>query len=210
MNRFSLNGLFAMTEWITKLAYLNLLWLGFSLLGLGIFGFFPATVSMFTVVRKWLIGETDTPIFHTYWKTYKQEFLKSNGLGLIMLIFCGLIVLDLVFMNKNGAWFTNLIQIPIYLFIFSCVMTMMYLFPVYVHYDLKFIDVFKNSFLIMLINPISNLVVIIGIVSVYLVMKFIPGLAFFFGGSVPVLIIMAACYVAFNRIDQKKHIAKTT
>lgn len=210
MNRFSINGLFAMTEWITKLAYLNLLWLGFSLLGLGIFGFFPATVSMFTVVRKWMIGETDIPIFQTFWRTYKKEFFKSNGMGLIVLIVSGLIVLDLVFMNNNGSSFTNLIHIPLYLFIFSCVMTMFYLFPMYVHYDLKFIDIFKNSFLIMLINPISNLVIITGIVAIYFVMKFIPGLAFFFGGSVTAMIIMAACYVAFNRIDQKKQLAKTT
>lgn len=209
MNRFSLNGLFAITEWITKLAYLNLLWLGFSLVGLGIFGFFPATVSMFTVARRWLFGETDIPIFPTYWKTYKKEFFKSNGLGLIILILCGLIVLDLVFMNKNGAWFTNLFQIPIYLFIFSCAMTMLYLFPVYVHYELKFIDIFKNSLLIMLINPISNLVIISGVITIYLVMKFIPGLAFFFGGSVTAMIIMAACNVAFNRVEQKKHITKT-
>ncbi|WP_404332903.1 YesL family protein [Mesobacillus maritimus] len=209
MNRFSINGLFAVTEWITRLAYVNLLWIGFSLLGLGIFGFFPATISMFTVIRKWLIGETDIPVFQTYWTTYKKEFVKSNGLGLIVLAVAGLIVLDLVFMKNNGTSFTSIIHILLYLFIFTCVMTLFYLFPVYVHYNVKFFAIFKNSFLIMLINPLANLVMISGIVAVYFVVKTFPGIGFFFGGSITSMIIMAACYVSFNRVDQKKQTSES-
>jgi uncharacterized membrane protein YesL len=210
MNRFSINRLFAATEWITKLAYVNLLWIGFSLLALGIFGFFPATIAMFSLIRKWLIGETDVSVFHTFWNTYKKEFIKSNGLGLIILIIAGLIVLDLVFMKNNGSSFTSIIHIPLYLFIFTCVMTVFYLFPVYVHYDIRFFEMIKNSFLIMLINPLSNLVMISGVVAVYFIGKTIPGIVFFFGGSMTAMIIMAACYATFNKIEQKKQITQST
>ncbi|MBY0095968.1 YesL family protein [Mesobacillus maritimus] len=210
MNRFSINGLFAVTEWITKFAYINLLWLGFSIAGLGIFGFFPSTISMFTVIRKWLIGETDVPVFSTFWKTFKKEFRKSNILGMIILVVTGLLFLDLVFMKNNGSSFTSIIHIPLYLFIFTCVMTLLYLFPVYVHYDVKFFEMIKNSFLIMLINPLSNLVMISGIVAVYFIVITIPGIGFFFGGSITSMIIMATCYAAFTKIEQKKQITETT
>ncbi len=50
-------------EWITKIAYLNLLWLGFTLLGLIIFGIFPATAATFTVARKWVTGYPDVAIY---------------------------------------------------------------------------------------------------------------------------------------------------
>lgn len=205
MNRISINGFYSATEWITKFAYINLLWMGFSLIGILIFGFFPATVSLFTVVRKWLMGEKDIPIFRTYLDTYKKEFIKSNLLALIVMVIAGLIVLDFIFMKSNGTSFTKAIHIPLYMFIFMFVLTTLYLFPVYVHYNWKLLQLIKNSFFIMLINPISTVVMIISGVTIFLVVKFIPGLGFFFGGSVTAASMMAAGYAAFKKIDQKRN-----
>lgn len=205
MNK-ALNQAYSATEWITKFAYLNLLWLGFSLLGLVVLGFFPATISMFTVIRKWLMGETDIPIFQTFWKTYRTEFLRSNGLGVVVVVISGLIILDIVFVKSSGASFTSAIQIPLYMLMFAVVMTLLYLFPVYVHYELKPIQLIKNSFLIMLIHPIENIVMISGIVAAVLVVKFIPGLGFFFGGSITAAIMMAAGYLAFKKMEKKKQV----
>ena len=192
------------TEWIAKFAYINLLWIGFSLVGLVVLGLFPATISMFTVIRKWILGEGDIPILRTFWTTYKSEFLRSNGLGLLIAIVSGIIVLDLVFMKNLGNGFTNAIQIPLYMFMFAVVMTTFYLFPIYVHYELKLIQMIKNSFFMMLINPLENLVMIAGIVAMSFVVKFIPGLGFFFGGSLSAAIIMASGYLAFTKVDKKK------
>ncbi|WHZ03216.1 YesL family protein [Neobacillus sp. YX16] len=198
------NRIYSATEWIAKFAYINLLWIGFSLVGLVVLGLFPATISMFTVIRKWIMGEGDIPIFRTFWVTYKSEFLRSNGLGLLVAIVCGLIVLDLVFMKNLGNGFTNAIHIPLYMFMFAVVMTMFYLLPIYVHYELKLIQMIKNSFFMMLINPLENIVMIAGIAAMFFVVKFIPGLGFFFGGSLSAAIIMASGYLAFNKVDKKK------
>jgi uncharacterized membrane protein YesL len=167
----SVNRIYSATEWIAKFAYINLLWIGFSLVGLIVLGFFPATISLFAVIRKWIMGEGDIPIFRTFWTTYKSEFLRSNGLGLLVAVVSGLIVLDLVFMKNLGNGFTNAIQFPLYMFMFAVVMTMFYLFPVYVHYELKLIQMIKNSFFIMLINPLENLVMITGLAAVFFVVK---------------------------------------
>ncbi|WP_396954475.1 DUF624 domain-containing protein, partial [Niallia sp.] len=55
-----MDGLFSRVyHWsnaIAKLMYVNALWMGCTFLGLGIFGFFPATAAMFSVVRKWIMG----------------------------------------------------------------------------------------------------------------------------------------------------------
>jgi uncharacterized membrane protein YesL len=203
MNRVSLRGLYSATEWITRFAYINLLWIGFSLAGLIVFGFFPATVSLFTVIRKWLMGDTEIPIFQTFLSTFKKEFVKSNLMGLIVCVIGGLIVLDLVYMRTSGSSFVKAIQVPVYMFIFIFVLTSFYLIPVYVHYDLKLFQMIKNSFLIMLLNPISTLVMIFSVVAIYFVMQAIPGLGFFFGGSVSAAVIMSASYIAFKKLDQK-------
>src|SRR5690625_7635570 len=74
------------TVWVVRLVYVNLLWILFTVIGLGVLGIMPATAAMFAVVRKWLRGEDDFPIFTTYKDAYKEEFLKANLLGYILAI----------------------------------------------------------------------------------------------------------------------------
>ncbi|WP_077620722.1 YesL family protein [Bacillus sinesaloumensis] len=198
------NRAYAATIWISKFAYLNLLWIGFSLVGLVVLGFFPSTAAMFSIIRKWLMGETDIPVFSTFWSTYKAEFWRSNGLGLIIAIVGGLIVLNLLVVNNSSGSLFGAIQIPIYLFIFVVGMTALYIFPVFSHFELKVVHIIKNSFLLMLINPLENILMIISLVTVFFVVKYMPGLGFFFGGSLSAAIIMAACYRAIKKMENKK------
>jgi len=204
MNKRSMRGLFTLTEWITKFAYVNLLWIGFSLLGLVFLGLSPATVAMFTVMRKWMMGESDIPVFQTFWATFKKEFLRSTGLGIVVALLTGLIFIDLSYMKIDHSNFLQLTHIPLYLLILAIIMTVFYIFPVYVHYNVTFIQLFKNAFFIMLVNPISNLVMLIGVAAAIYVMSVLPGLLFFFGASSTAAIIMAACYLAFQKIEKKQ------
>jgi uncharacterized membrane protein YesL len=57
------NGVYRFCEWVTRLAYLNLLWIMFSLAGLVVFGVMPSTIAMYTVTRRWLTEDVDIPIF---------------------------------------------------------------------------------------------------------------------------------------------------
>ncbi len=47
-----IGGLYRICEWVMRLAYVNLLWIGIFWLGLVVFGFFPSSAAMFAVVRK--------------------------------------------------------------------------------------------------------------------------------------------------------------
>ena len=209
MNKLSMSGLFTLTEWIARFAYVNLLWICFSVLGLVVFGFFPATVSMFTVIRKWIMGESDIPVFRTFWNTFKKEFLRSNGLGIVLTLLAGLILFDLNYMKVDNGNFLQLIHIPLYLLIFAILLTVLYIFPVYVHYNVKFIQLFKNAFYIMLINPLSNIVMLIGMAATLFVMRVLPGLFLFFGGSITSGIIMVSCYLAFQKLEKKQKEAQS-
>src|SRR5690625_103963 len=83
--------LYTIMEWITRLAYLNILWIFFSLLCLFIFGLAPATVAVYTVARRWVMGDTDIKVFPTFWNTYKSGFLNAN-LNMWPLILVGYIL----------------------------------------------------------------------------------------------------------------------
>jgi uncharacterized membrane protein YesL len=204
MNKLSIGGLYTLTEWITRFAYVNILWIGFSLLGLVVFGISPATVAMFTIIRKWIMGESDIPVFQTFWNSYKKEFLKSNGVGFVLAISVYIIFIDLNYLKLD-----TIIQIPLYLIIFAIIMTLFYIFPVYVHYNVTFLQLFKNAFFIMMVNPLSSIMMLIGFVALFFVMKFLPALVFFFGGSLSAGIIMSSCYLAFQKIEKKQKEAQT-
>ena len=63
-------------EWISRLFLLNILWVVFTIVGLGIFGFGPATAAMFAIVRKWIITpQEDFPLFKTSGKTTNHVLL---------------------------------------------------------------------------------------------------------------------------------------
>ncbi|WP_017470770.1 YesL family protein [Amphibacillus jilinensis] len=196
--------LFQLAEWITRLAYLNLLWLTFTFLGFVIFGFFPATISTFAIIRKWIKGQTDLPIFKTFWSIFRQEFIKANGYGLIISIVGGLSYTHLVFLSLHRDSNLLFVQFPLYLFLFFALLTLLYLFPVYVHYNLGFFTVIKQAFLLMLIHPLHNIAMLIGISLTIFVFNYIPGLTFFFAGSFIAFLLMGTCYQIFQSIEEKQ------
>ena len=53
-------------EWVIRLVILNVLWLGFSVVGLGILGVFPSTSALFSVLRKWFIGQEQVKITRSF------------------------------------------------------------------------------------------------------------------------------------------------
>ncbi len=101
-------GIFSFCNWFYRLAYLNILWIGFTLLGAVIFGFFPASVALLSVLRQ-LLQKKEPVIFSAFWGYYKQEFKNSNKIGLIVGIIgfffsasvLGLVILSSACLPKN-------------------------------------------------------------------------------------------------------------
>ncbi|MBO1913821.1 DUF624 domain-containing protein, partial [Microvirga sp. 3-52] len=56
-------------EWLAKLLHVQVIWILFCLIGLFIGGIFPATFTMFSIIRKWIMKQDDFPVFKTFLKT---------------------------------------------------------------------------------------------------------------------------------------------
>ena len=195
--------IYNVTEWITKFAYLNLLWIFFTLIGGVLFGFFPATIAMFAITREWLKGNTDKPIFKSFWEYYRGDFLKSNFLGLFIVIVGIIITADIIYIQANNNTFLNWTYIPLFAFMFVFIMLLFYIFPTFVHYDIKVGQVIKNATLIMLINPINTFLIFLCLVPLFFIMKTLPALAFIFGGSSYAFITMWISLQTFNKAKMK-------
>ncbi|SEP82129.1 Uncharacterized membrane protein YesL [Virgibacillus subterraneus] len=195
--------IYSVLEWITRFAYVNLLWIVFTLAGGIVLGIFPATVSLFAVIRKWLYGEADIPVFKSFWNFYKKDFIKSNLLGVFISGLVILIGIDFLFIEVNVNDLLRLTYLPLYIYMFLFLLFFFYIFPAFVHYDLKLRKVIKNAFLVMLITPLHSLLIIVSLISIYFIMEAVPALVFIFGASFYAFITMWLCLNAFSKVEKK-------
>jgi uncharacterized membrane protein YesL len=190
-------------EWISRLAFLNLLWISFSLLGLIIFGFFPATVAMFAVARKWMLGNDEMSIFKTFWTAYKREFLKSNILGVIILAIGLILYIDFQFVLHSSSSFVSILYVPFFIITLIAISCVFYIIPIFVHYDMKISQVIKNSFFVMIMNPLSTFYMLIGSFGICFVLSYAPPICILYSGNLLALFIMKPATNAFEKINQK-------
>lgn len=202
MNTF-VAGYYRLAVWITRFAYLNLLWIAFSLLGLGIFGLFPATAAMFAVVRKWVDGEKDIAIFHVFWKSYKKEFIRINILGYTLALAGYLMTIEFqILRTQEHIAYTLASFAVIGLFLVLSVIVL-YIFPIFAHFQLRSLDYIKWALLIGMGHPLLT-VFLLGIVIAFIYLTFttVPALLFFFGGSVIAYILMWGVHLTFSKLEE--------
>jgi len=185
-----------------ELAYINLLWIFFTLVGLIAFGIFPATAAMFAVVRKLIRDEEKFKILPTFWTLFRTDFLKTNGFGLIFLVIGYCFYYNFYFLQLNSGELQFLFPVLIFILI-SSIITLLFFFPVYVHFNLKFFQYLKQSFLIAITSPIE--VITIGTLAgaIYFVATLFPGIIPLFPGSVFAYIATLISFKSFARIEKK-------
>lgn len=194
--------IYMITELVMQFAYLQLLWIAFTLMGLGLLGIFPSTAAMFSVVRKWIMGEEDVPVFKTFWQTYKTEFVRVNGLGLILSAIGWLLYVDYDFFTFGTTMGSSILKIITLLIIYLFVTTCIYFFPIFVHYRYRFFDYFKYSFLYSVSTPLKTAGLFIITYVIYLLLLKVPVLFLFFSGSVISYMWMWYVYQTIRKIQK--------
>lgn len=177
-------------NWIARLAYLNLLWIFFIVLGGIVFGFIPSTVAMFSVIRKWLQQHEDFPVIHHFFKVYKQEFIKSNLLGVILILVGIFIYVDSQLIPAfNGS--IKIILLGSFMTVtILYLLVLFYIFPLFVHYKNGVFQYIKSALFIGISYPLRSLLMGISILSMLFICFVFPAISFLFLGSGIGLIIM--------------------
>lgn len=188
-----------------KLAYINLLWIGFTIIGLGLFGLFPATTALFTIVRNWMRGEKTVGIFKTFWEIYRQDFFTSNGFSLLFVGVGYILYYDLLFLQLNSGKLQLLFPVLI-LILISYIITLLFFFPVFVHFDLKFFQYMKQSFLIAITSPFEIIQMIIAIAILSFIVSLLPGIIPLFTGSILAVAMTWISLRAFAKVERRKGI----
>lgn len=202
------NGFYKFADWATRLFYVNVLWMAFTLLGLVLFGLFPATAAMFAVIRKWNEGEDDIPVFKTFWESYKTEFIRVNILGWVLAILGYLIYIEFSILRTQDsvvyyiASFGVIAQLILYMVI------VLYFFPIFVHFNLKMFDYLKWPFILGIQHPILTVFLTVVLnVLIFVTLNTLPVLAVLFGGSVIAFITMWGISKTFANYEQQEETA---
>ncbi len=203
-----MDGLYTMCEWLVRFVYLNVLWFLFTVLGLGIFGILPATIAVFTITRKWIIGDSTIHISKLFWKTYKAEFIKGNILGLVFAVIGSILYVDFIFVFVVENSFADYLFFPLTMMALVYVLTFLHVFPLYVHYDITVMQTIKNAFFIMVINPISSFLILLSIISIFFLNVSFPALIPFISLNVLSWIIMFFANHSFVKIQKKYNLSK--
>ncbi|MDF1511143.1 DUF624 domain-containing protein [Robertmurraya sp. DFI.2.37] len=201
MNEIS-SLIYRIFEWITRFAYLQLLWILFSLIGGIILGIFPATVAMFAIIRKWLRGNTEISLFPVFWSFYKNEFHKSNQVGLILYLLIFIIGIDFIYLYENSGQLTW-VQAPLFAFMLLSLLFVSYLFPAFVHFELNHFSIMKHAFFMMLVHPLHSLLMLLSLLSLAVIVYYIPAFGFIFGASSSAFITMSLALHAFNKLQKR-------
>ncbi|WP_188454948.1 YesL family protein [Virgibacillus oceani] len=197
------NGYYRLCVWITRMAYVNILWVLFSVAGIGIFGFLPATAAMFAVVRKWVMGNEDIPIFTIFMKSYRKEFIKANIVGYILLLIGYVLFAELQILWAQQSTIYFVAGFGVLAIFFMYFIVLLYLFPIFVHFNLSTFQYINWPAIIGIVHPILTIVLGIGIVFIhYFTFVTLPALLFFFGGSVTAYILMWGASKTFSKYEQ--------
>lgn len=235
-----MGGIYRITEWISRIAFSNILWalcsipflfagiMKILMLGseaggpneqimlnwvLGVFApftVFPATSALFTVVRKWVMGNTDVSTFRTFFQGYKENYLKSMLGGLIYTLLFVVMYVDVtVYMTQMPNF--KIVGILMLVLMIILFVSMFNFFSIVVHYQMTFKEVVTNSILLTIARPIRVFSTLIGSgVLLYIGLRY-PVLYVI---CIPTLIAMLAFFnffATYNKLQlqvEKKKLAE--
>jgi uncharacterized membrane protein YesL len=201
-----LGGFYQISEWVMRLAYINLLWIFFTLIGGIIFGAMPATVAAFTIARKWTMDKEDEiPVFKTFWESYRRDFFKSNLLGLFLVVGGGLLNLYHANLDVLPSALAPFLKVIFYSVVLIYGFIVAFIFPVYVHYKVSMKKFFVNALVISLSFPHFASLNLFILMVTFILFQYIPILAVFFGISINVILIMRLSYIVFVKIASKQN-----
>lgn len=205
-----MGGFYKLSIFITRFASINILWFLFNLpmvymlvisidnpqsLQMGLisiafltpFIFFPATTAMYGVVRKWVLDEWDIPIWRSFLKYYKENYKRSLLGGIVFSLFwTGWILNYYMFFHQQSVFLIFLfIMITAFLFTWNS-----YFLSYTVHFEMKFINQFKGSFILTLSHPAS-------IIAVSFVNGGLIYLSYNFAFIIPFFLGSLGVYVSF-------------
>ncbi len=188
----------AFGEWIYRLVLLNFIWMGFSLIGLGVLGIFPATAAMFALLRKWMVKKQDCRLIKDFAHYYKASFIKSNVIGYSIFAIWAIVWADVQYFLHSTNAILVILAYLLFLLLIGISMSMLMVFPIFVHYELSFSQYMKEALKYPITHVAQSMLVML-VIGVYMIALLkISGFFVFLGISFPCFYIAKVIFPTFD------------
>ncbi|TLM84593.1 YesL family protein [Pseudarthrobacter sp. NamE5] len=117
------------------IACLNLLWIFFTVIGLGVLGAGPATAAAHIAVRKRARGEA-APLARSFASQFFGNFGRANALALPVMAVAVVLAMNWNFFSTSDGLFPQLMAVGILAVAILLAGASCYLFPMYARYEL--------------------------------------------------------------------------
>jgi uncharacterized membrane protein YesL len=117
------------------IACLNLLWILFTVLGLGVLGAGPATAAAHILVRRRSRGEA-APLLKSFTREYLTNFARANALALPVMAVAVVLVMNWNYASLAGGLVSELMAAATFVAALFLAAVACYLFPLYARYEL--------------------------------------------------------------------------
>lgn len=209
--KFINSKIYAIFDKIYRFIMINILWFLFSLFGLGIFTFMPATHAVF-VMHNSMIQDKDAPILKSFWTIFKKDYWKNQKLFIIFLIIGVILFLDVKLyfhlLTENSTFFMTVGFWISCMFVLLYLITFIHVFMLNLYFpDLSTFKKIKNAFIFAIIMPFRSLfVLIISVASIIFVIwyQFLVPLIFFALASILAYITIKVMKPKYNKLLKER------
>ncbi|MUT68140.1 YesL family protein [Paenibacillus sp. NEAU-GSW1] len=168
------------------------------------FTLFPATAAMFSVARKWVMGETDVPLFKTFFRTYKENYLQAMIGGIVYTLLIGIMIVDFYVYQKQ----LNLVSYIFIALMILLIVSLFNFFSMLAHYHMKTFQLLKNAVLITIGRPIRSFSTAIMAALVFYMSTRFTFLIPFFMGSIIAYLSFWNFYLIYQKLQEQAEKAK--
>lgn len=159
------NGVYKITQVLFQLMQLNLLWIVYVLRGFVIFGLYPATVALFSVIRQ-LDKRKDANVSQLFRSYFHQEFKLSNSIGLPTLLLGYLLLVCYQFLAAVRLPMYVTVRYIVLMALLILIVHTTYLFPIISHYNFARLRDYWKLPIIFGLGYIGRTLLIFGLLAV--------------------------------------------
>ncbi|UOQ84760.1 YesL family protein [Gracilibacillus salinarum] len=196
-------GIYSISLWISRLAILNVLWILGVITGLVIIGFAPATVALYTLLRRIVIQKQDVSVIRSFLSVYKKQFVIANKYGLPIVMLGVFLYLDFLIAFQFDHWTMTILQVILISLGIVYIMITTFLFSVQVHYEVSILANWKNAFILAVLHPLTVITNLLIFIIIGYITLLIPGLLIFFSFSIMALVNVVLSFHRLERHDQQ-------
>lgn len=191
-------------EWLWHFVYVQMLFLFSTLIGLGLFGFFPALYSTHSVMERFVKGDKQFSIFKVFVQSYKQHFFVANGYGFLFMLGVYILTFNFNYLKIATGLEHTFLSVGWVIGAALFIVVSLYLFPTRILTEAKGKALIKNSIILALGAPISFILLVASVGVLGLVLYMIPGLIPFLSITPFSFLLMGQLHVVVDRMIRKQ------